>query len=80
MGISDKTKARAKRMLIEHQESSDKIYKRVCEQHEFEFPKPVWDRIFSYAWEYGHSGGDSEMESYAFDLADVAKMCLESEG
>ena len=49
---------------------------RLADEYLPDMPKHVADRTFAMAWEHGHSSGESEIESYYIDFADLAVTAL----
>lgn len=46
---------------------------RLAAEHLPGVPHEVTDKVFSKAYELGHSGGDSEIESWYIELAELIR-------
>lgn len=45
---------------------------RLADEYLPDLPKHVADRTFAMAWEHGHASGESDIENYYIDFADLA--------
>ena len=45
---------------------------RLADEYLPDLPKHVADRTFALAWEHGHASGESDVENYYIDFADLA--------
>jgi hypothetical protein len=45
---------------------------RLASEYLPDLPEHVADRTFALAWEHGHASGESEVENYYIDFADLA--------
>jgi hypothetical protein len=57
---------------MSNKEARDDLADMLAAEYASGMPASVSDHIFRLAWEHGHSSGDSEVESYYIDFADLA--------
>lgn len=70
---------REARMAARKAEQENHIERMFAEYAEpFGVPRAVADKVYSLAWEHGHSSGYSEVENYYQDFAELARVAYEA--